>query len=283
VKPHPRPAIIRKTVKWASTAAVGLFAAMWVMSTWRFVEAFGPNGTTVGLSAGRVYASSSVAIAVPMHWEILTGPSVNRGLGMSAPFEWKRFMPGEWWLTAPLWSLIAPTALVAALAWRLDLLARRRRAKLNFCSKCHYDRTGIAAGIACPECGTIPNPIAGPIAPFPYFVLIGDEQCFMRCDNQRELNHFEQMDIEDLVHWAWDIKGSKYRLVWDKKIGAHPELVAVDGIADFRAALDEYRKRLATAGSRGGARDRCDPDALLAVLRTMDAPGSGRAPEPRPM
>jgi rubrerythrin len=44
---------------------------------------------------------------------------------------------------------------MAAAAWYLEILARR--ARLNLCPKCKYDRTGIAAGAVCPECGSLPE------------------------------------------------------------------------------------------------------------------------------
>jgi hypothetical protein len=41
---------------------------------------------------------------------------------------------------------------------RLDTLARRR-ARLNHCPTCNYDRTGLPAASRCPECGAV---AAGP-------------------------------------------------------------------------------------------------------------------------
>jgi hypothetical protein len=60
-------------------------------------------------------------------------------------------------LLIPLWWLIVPPLFMTAAAWRLDLLAGRR-ARLNLCPTCHYDRTGLAPGAACPECGAGASP-----------------------------------------------------------------------------------------------------------------------------
>jgi len=59
------------------------------------------------------------------------------------------------WLTVPLWMPALGTLLGSAAAWRLDALARRR-ARLNLCPKCNYDRAGIAGDAKCPECGAMP-------------------------------------------------------------------------------------------------------------------------------
>jgi hypothetical protein len=53
----------------------------------------------------------------------------------------------------PLWIPTVVSAIVTALGWRLDTLARRR-ARLNLCPKCNYDRAGLAADAKCPECGS---------------------------------------------------------------------------------------------------------------------------------
>jgi rubrerythrin len=124
------------------------------------------------------------------------------------------------------------------------------------CPQCNYDLSGLAAGAGCPECG------AGNSC-FPLFVLIPDERTFLRCDDQRNLNSFEQVDVEDMVHWAWDTKGRKFKLGWRRSIGVWPELFAQDGRAEFRAAAEEYRERIARSGVRPSAKGLCDPDELF--------------------
>ena len=44
------------------------------------------------------------------------------------------------------------TTLAASLLWRWDFVVRRRE-RVGLCKKCGYDRRGLAAGAACPECG----------------------------------------------------------------------------------------------------------------------------------
>jgi hypothetical protein len=58
-------------------------------------------------------------------------------------------------LDLPLWVPTAVMAGLTALGWRFDCLVRRR-ARLNLCPKCNYDRAGIAGDAKCPECGGSP-------------------------------------------------------------------------------------------------------------------------------
>lgn len=58
----------------------------------------------------------------------------------------------------PIWpGLIINTLFYAALSWSLWLiplpLRRARRRRRNLCLRCGYPRAGIAAEVACPECG----------------------------------------------------------------------------------------------------------------------------------
>ena len=80
------------------------------------------------------------------------------GFSAGRNFAWSRFHV-EWlfvnrgpFLAIPLWPVIVLSLFATAFAWRLDALARRR-ARAGFCPKCNYDRTGLAPGAVCPECG----------------------------------------------------------------------------------------------------------------------------------
>jgi hypothetical protein len=93
----------------------------------------------------------------------------NAGQIPSRPHGWHAGHsqgPWRWWfrsLTAwgahtvsiPIWTFILPFFVAANIAWRFDHLARRR-ARLNHCPTCNYDRTGLPAASPCPECWTIP-------------------------------------------------------------------------------------------------------------------------------
>jgi hypothetical protein len=62
--------------------------------------------------------------------------------------------------------LLVDTMLYAATALLLaqtgGMIARAMRKKAGCCLSCGYDRTGLAPGSRCPECGAIP---AGPTSP----------------------------------------------------------------------------------------------------------------------
>ncbi len=60
------------------------------------------------------------------------------------------------WITVPVLGPALVSGAIAGLAWRLEAAARRR-AERNLCSRCGYDREGLAAGAACPECGREPG------------------------------------------------------------------------------------------------------------------------------
>jgi hypothetical protein len=80
--------------------------------------------------------------------------------GMYAAEDWPlvQWLP-EWHLSIdkrdfmlPLWMLWLPLAGFTAWRWRADRLPSP-----HACTKCGYDRSGIAADAKCPECGAGPT------------------------------------------------------------------------------------------------------------------------------
>ncbi len=163
MKPHPR---IRKTIKWGGAAVTVLLVVAWIGSglygvDWNGAADLGRGEyRSIELFRGRVYWGYDYAPGQPHHPGIgwCTNPQ-------SAPFVF------NWWffwnpppftaLAVPLWPLCGFSLLATWGAWRLDTLARRR-ARVGFCPKCGYDRTGLvgvggAAGAVCPECGRLPT------------------------------------------------------------------------------------------------------------------------------
>jgi hypothetical protein len=59
--------------------------------------------------------------------------------------------PDQTQLVIPMWPFAVVPGIGALLLWRGELPERRRR--LGLCAGCGYDRRGLEAGAACPECG----------------------------------------------------------------------------------------------------------------------------------
>jgi hypothetical protein len=156
MKPHAR---IRKTIKWGGAAVTALLVAAWIGSAWWDLEWGGPSHPNTpqlfGLAIeGEIALGRQVS---PHNFLVEPGAYVER-VSPRNSFQWwfgLERKPRWTMVFIPIWSLAASAAILTATAWRLDALARRRaRAALNVCSKCGYDRAGIAANAKCPECGT---------------------------------------------------------------------------------------------------------------------------------
>ena len=153
MKPHPR---IRKTIKWGSAAVTVLLMVVWIGSGWYTRVRFLSSGWMLAVGAGRLTLSpqSSFRNIPPHQLRMMESP-----LNASHPFNllwtltFQRVGP-SWSVACPLWISAFASGLTALTAWRLDVLSRRRHARLNLCPNCGYDRTGLAPVAVCPECGT---------------------------------------------------------------------------------------------------------------------------------
>ena len=147
--PHPR---VRKTVKWGGASLAVLLLGVWVASGWWECQYFVSNGWGGGIACGRCWISAVQGL-----------PSSFVGFEqfavVSAPqYRWwfeGGVWGGSWRLSIPIWLLACLAAFVVVLTLRLDARARRR-ANVHLCRKCTYDRTGLAPGALCPECGSPP-------------------------------------------------------------------------------------------------------------------------------
>ena len=147
MKPHPR---IRKTIKWGGAAVTVLLAVVWVGSAWFQWQVSQSPTLSIDFGGGRITVGTSDVRPVWPRPTLLNVPPRLR-LG------YQETLVGDIairWI--PIWPIVLASLLCSATAWRLDTLARRR-AKLNLCPKCGYDRTGLASKDAkCPECGAAP-------------------------------------------------------------------------------------------------------------------------------
>jgi hypothetical protein len=150
MKPHPK---LRKTIKWGGAAVTVVLMVVWIGSRWWQAYWLGNQGGFFDIARG------SIRFGV---WQVGT-PFFSPGLTISriglTNFNWcfsvQQSAP-NWAIQIPLWAFVGLVGTAAAAAWRFDTLARRL-ARLNLCPKCNYDRAGIGAGAACPECGDRPT------------------------------------------------------------------------------------------------------------------------------
>ena len=153
MKPHP---IIRKTIKWGGVMVTVLLVVVWVWSGRQPIQRSAPYQILVTVVRGKI----DILRFTPNWAWLARADRLTSDKGKSFELDWSfvqwhqggatgRFL---WALSIPIWSLTGLAFAITTLAWRLDTLARRRP-RLNLCPKCHYDRTGLAIGAKCPECG----------------------------------------------------------------------------------------------------------------------------------
>ncbi len=151
MKPHPQHPRIRKTIKWGGAVVTVLLVVVWIGSEWGGIGYLSQSGSGFEIAAGSIYFSFRAWLE----------PYSTGGWQLSAHSggfdRWPSWRGDSqlWWLRLPLWIPFVAMLLATGAALRLDTLARRR-AKLHVCPKCNYDRTGLAAGAVCPECGAGP-------------------------------------------------------------------------------------------------------------------------------
>lgn len=143
-----------------------MLAVAWPLSGWRAAGVWLPGNRNIVLMSGCLWLSADQpppANMPPVH----LGPHlVDNNMGTAPEFVW-RFLHVKnritEFATVPLWSILPPMAAATVFAWRERLpavtkrcrtAARRRR---GACVSCGYDRRGLAAAAACPECGSVPT------------------------------------------------------------------------------------------------------------------------------
>ncbi len=137
-------------MKWGGAVVSVVLLVVWVGSAWYGVmwetarwPSFGLYSGTLEVFDGKYAANKAYLLG--WHWHRRNGSMI---WGVLWPH---RYYP--WSFRIPLWAPLLLAAGVSTAAWHLDTLARRRANK-HLCPKCTYDRTGLAVGAVCPECGT---------------------------------------------------------------------------------------------------------------------------------
>ncbi len=155
-RPHPR---IRKATKWSSTAIALMLLVAWGASEYRWFNLETTNWTThLGRGGMVVVYHDSISFRSPPGW-------------YSGKYD-QMTIERTWWIQAwdtsggslplpynrvrfPLWIPMCIMLPLSGVAWRFDILARRR-AQLPLCQNCSYNLTGLRPGSNCPECNTPP-------------------------------------------------------------------------------------------------------------------------------
>jgi hypothetical protein len=149
-------------VKWGGLVVTVLLVGVWIGSGWWGVLWESPTRDHwFAIRDGCVFLGMRDSNPSPFPgWE--WGPSESPGT-----FDWRMDWDDiDWdairrphlWFKIPLWLPAAVMLSSTGCAWLMDSRARRRT-RLNICPKCRYDRAGLAAGAACPECGAPPAPV----------------------------------------------------------------------------------------------------------------------------
>jgi hypothetical protein len=148
---NPRPRV-RKAIKWVGAASTVLLAVAWIGS--------GKYGVGWASSSGAEFVVRWGECCVNTGSSSLFGLSPGLSAGSSRfmlfnEFVYERRGSGGVVVVFPLWPPALLALLPTAIAWRFDVVARRRE-RIGRCPKCNYDRAGIAADAKCPECGASP-------------------------------------------------------------------------------------------------------------------------------
>ena len=136
-------------VKWGGAVVSVVLLVVWVGSGWWYLGRMSSARVYFVASCGQLRICSYV-------YSDFRSPSLGTNVGRTKmPFGWwfryQQDASGQY-LYIPLWFLAVVSGSVTTNAWRLDTLARRR-VRAGLCPKCNYDRTGLAPGAVCPECG----------------------------------------------------------------------------------------------------------------------------------
>jgi hypothetical protein len=162
MRPHPR---IRKTVKWGGAVVTVLLAAVWIGSAWWSLTYWRlrahANTKLFEVEGGLVRAEFAAGTLDPEDFDAVTEWRLWRYRDRMR-WWWPRVhgtrygrLRTEYSLCVPLWAPASISAIALITATAFDMAARRR-ARLNLCPNCGYDRTGRAASAKCPECGAAP-------------------------------------------------------------------------------------------------------------------------------
>lgn len=162
-----RPSL-KRVRTWCVVAAAVLCLMIGVSAHWRFVVGYttspGPkerSRTGVELEGG----------ALTLMWQRipLGADPTTSGVGLDIDRRWQHDVTLAWrpyhvaqqpgfallnmhhGFVLPLWLVAVPLTIAAA--YLQGMVSGMKRADRGRCAGCGYSRAGLAAGVACPECG----------------------------------------------------------------------------------------------------------------------------------
>ncbi len=158
-----------RTWKWSATICALVIAGAWFTSRWVWLECVinRSDGYAAMVQSGRVWVYRRAASPFgsrPLAFSILTASETDSIPEWRWRFEARAspggFSAGSWSVYVPLWALFVVAAAPTVLLWRKD-----RPLPAGACVACGYDRSGLAARSACPECGAKAGPEGSGLAP----------------------------------------------------------------------------------------------------------------------
>lgn len=138
-------------VKWAGTVASLFIAAAWLGSGFGFVQVADSSERGVAIWSGCLVVQTSRHL-IPFEAPVDIGRFQDGGWHMGWCLWLMEGDRNGWIAIIPMWAPLIVVGGLTLLLWRHDTRARRR-ARLNQCVRCGYDRAGLVAGAPCPECG----------------------------------------------------------------------------------------------------------------------------------
>ncbi len=156
MKPHPRPPIIRKTIKWGGAVVTVLLVVVWIGSGWWSPQCKAASGYGGKVTKGMLGIAKGEPIATG--WFRIVPTTVKR----------YRF---HWWIDyvpasevpnspgsivyIPLWLLVAPLSAMTVIAWRADSRASVAECERPQIAKYSRERPGTNVFVAVVVVGVI--------------------------------------------------------------------------------------------------------------------------------
>jgi hypothetical protein len=147
-------------MKWGGPILAVVISFGWWRSGSTSIEYLGPDDWMAIVSNGQVSVSYEAYFIAEI--ERIVGVPQDRGLRIEPVHpsiqKMRWWFGGAWeepenkFVSVPLWFPLAIVVGLSVMGWRMEIAARRR-ARIGNCSKCNYNRAGLAPEASCPECG----------------------------------------------------------------------------------------------------------------------------------